>query len=168
MEFFCVSVIVKQQVFHVNRTNHIVGGIYKNRHPCEYIYTENDNKIYRLIITNGYDKNREYAKFTEQIYSKTDFLWKESISGSYSTANKEFFEKIDVIILLAGLYNNNKENFNDLIEASKNFDIPIVLVRPHGLEEVPESLEKEASTIVGWNANCIVDAIKNAEEIGRI
>ena len=128
---------------------------------------ENDNKIYRLIITNGYDKNREYAKFTEQIYSKTDFLWKESISGSYSTANKEFFEKIDVIILLAGLYNNNKENFNDLIEASKNFDIPIVLVRPHGLEEVPESLEKEASTIVGWNANCIVDAIKNAEEIGR-
>ena len=77
-------------------------------------------------------------------------------------------EKIDVIILLAGLYNNNKENFNDLIEASKNFDIPIVLVRPHGLEEVPESLEKEASTIVGWNANCIVDAIKNAEEMGRI
>lgn len=72
---------------------------------------ENDNKIYRLIITNGYDKNREYAKFTEQIYSKTDFLWKESISGSYSTANKEFFEKIDVIILLAGLYNNNKEKF---------------------------------------------------------
>ena len=142
---------------------------------------ENDNKIYRLIITNGYDKNREYAKFTEQIYSKTDFLWKESISGSYSTEDlpadwvcplcglgKEFFEKIDVIILLAGLYNNNKENFNDLIEASKNFDIPIVLVRPHGLEEVPESLEKEASTIVGWNANCIVDAIKNAEEIGRI
>ena len=61
---------------------------------------ENDNKIYRLIITNGYDKNREYAKFTEQIYSKTDFLWKESISGSYSTANKEFFEKIDVICLL--------------------------------------------------------------------
>ena len=99
------------------------------------------------------------TKITEQIYSKTDFLWKESISGSYSTANKEFFEKIDVIILLAGLYNNNKENFNDLIEASKNFDIPIVLVRPHGLEEVPESLE---------NANCIVDAIKNAEEIGRI
>ena len=40
--------------------------------------------------------------------------------------------------------------------------------RPHGLEEVPENLEKEASTIVGWNANCIIDAIKNAEEIGRI
>ena len=129
---------------------------------------ENDNKIYRLIISNGYDKNKEYMKFIEQMYSKNDFLWKESISGSYSTANKEFFEKIDVIILLAGLYNYNKEAFNDLIKASENYNIPIVLVRPHGLEEVPENLEKEASTIVGWNANCIIDAIKNAEEIGRI
>ena len=129
---------------------------------------ENDNKIYLLIISNGYDKNKEYMKFIEQMYSKNDFLWKESISGSYSTANKEFFEKIDVIILLAGLYNYNKETFNDLIKASENYNIPIVLVRPHGLEEVPENLEKEASTIVGWNANCIIDAIKNAEEIGRI
>lgn len=129
---------------------------------------ENDNKIYRLIISNGYDKNKEYMKFIEQMYSKNDFLWKESISGSYSTANKEFFEKIDVIILLAGLYNYNKETFNDLIKASENYNIPIVLVRPHGLEEVPENLEKEASTIVGWNANCIIDAIKNAEEISRI
>ena len=129
---------------------------------------ENDNKIYRLIISNGYDKNKEYMKFIEQMYTKNDYLWKESISGSYSTANKEFFEKIDVIILLAGLYNYNKETFNDLIKASENYNIPIVLVRPHGLEEVPENLEKEASTIVGWNANCIIDAIKNAEEIGRI
>lgn len=129
---------------------------------------ENDNKIYRLIISNGYDKDKEYMKFVEQIYSKTDFLWKESISASYSTANKEFFEKIDVIILLAGLYNNNKETFNDLVESSKKYNIPIVLVRPRGLEEVPENLEKEATTIVGWNANCIIDAIKNAEEIGRV
>ena len=127
-----------------------------------------EEKIYRLIISNGYDKNKEYMQFIEQIYSKTDFLWKESISASYSTANKEFFEKIDVIILLSGLYNLNKETFNDLVQASEKYDIPIVLVRPKGVEEVPENLEKEAATIVGWNANCIIDAIKNAEKIGRI
>ncbi len=127
-----------------------------------------EEKIYRLIISNGYDKNKEYLQFIEQIYSKTDFLWKESISASYSTANKEFFEKIDVIILLSGLYNHNKEIFNDLVEASEKYNIPIVLVRPKGVEEVPENLEKEATTIVGWNASCIVDTIKNAKKIGKM
>nr|WP_238524130.1 nuclease [Methanobrevibacter smithii] len=96
------------------------------------------------------------------------FYGKNLFPGLIQQPIKNFFEKIDVIILLAGLYNYNKETFNDLIKASENYNIPIVLVRPHGLEEVPENLEKEASTIVGWNANCITDAIKNAEEIGRI
>lgn len=125
---------------------------------------ERDEKIYNLIITNGFDKNNEYGQFTEKLYSKVDFRWKESISGSYATANESFYGKVDRIIMLAGLYNDNKDLFNDLLEASEKYDIPIVLVRPYGLEEVPEILEERAATIVGWNANCILDSIKDAHE----
>ena len=124
---------------------------------------EKDNKIYNLIISNGTDKNREYAQFIEKLFSKTDFLWKESVSGSYSTAGDSFYKKIDGIILLAGLYNDNKELFDDLLSASEKYSIPIILVRPYGMEEVPEILEQRAATIVGWNANCIVDSLKNAD-----
>ncbi|MBR4448527.1 nuclease [Methanobrevibacter sp.] len=123
---------------------------------------ERNDKIYNLIITNGFDRNNEYGQFTEKLYSKVDFLWKESMSGSYSTASEEFYSKVDGIIMLAGLYNDNKELFEDLLNASKKYDIPIVLVRPYGLEEVPEILEENAATIVGWNANCIIDSIKDA------
>ena len=126
---------------------------------------ERNDKIYNLIITNGIDQNNEYGQFTEKLYSKVDFLWKESISGSYSTAGEEFYQKIDGIILLAGLYNDNKELFEDLLSASDKYDIPLILVRPLGLEEVPEKLEEKATTIVGWNANCIVDSIKDADEL---
>ena len=125
---------------------------------------ERDEKIYNLIITNGFDKNNEYGQFTEKLYSKVDFRWKESISGSYATANENFYNKVDRIIMLAGLYNDNKELFNDLLDASEKYNIPIVLVRPYGLEEVPEILEERAATIVGWNANCILDSIKDAPE----
>ncbi|WP_405264768.1 nuclease [Methanobrevibacter sp.] len=125
---------------------------------------ERDEKIYNLIITNGFDKNNEYGQFTEKLYSKVDFRWKESISGSYATANENFYNKVDRIIMLAGLYNDNKELFNDLLDASEKYNIPIVLVRPYGLEEVPEILEERAATIVGWNANCILDSIKDAHE----
>lgn len=123
---------------------------------------ERDDKIYNLIITNGFDRNNEYGQFTEKLFSKVEFLWKESMSGSYSTASEEFYSKIDGIIMLAGLYNDNKELFEDLLNASKKYEIPIILVRPYGLEEVPEVLEENAATIVGWNANCIVDSIKDA------
>lgn len=125
---------------------------------------DKDDKIYNLIISNGFDTNREYAQFTEKLYSKTDFLWKESISSAYGLAGPSFYEKVDRIILLAGLYKNNKETFDDLIEAAEKYDIPIILVRPYGLEEVPENLEEKAAMIVGWNANCIVDAIKSSDE----
>ena len=126
---------------------------------------DKDDKIYNLIISNGIDKNREYGQFTEKLFQKTDFLWKESMTGSYATAGEEFYKKVDRIIILAGLYKDNKENFDELIEAAQKYDIPIVLVRPYGLEEVPEELEEKAATIVGWNGNCIVDSIKNSDEL---
>ena len=125
---------------------------------------DKDDKIYNLIISNGTDFNNEYGQFLEKLFSKVDFLWKESVSSSYSNAGDAFYQKVDRIILLAGLYKDNKETFDDLIEAAEKYDIPIVLVRPYGLEEVPEILEEKAATIVGWNANCIVDSIKSSDE----
>jgi hypothetical protein len=124
---------------------------------------EKDNKIYNLIISNGFDQKNEYGQFTQKLFEKVDFLWKESISGSYEHASAEFYSKVDRIILLAGLYNENKDLFNSLLNASEKYDIPIVLVRPLGLEEVPEILEQKAAIIVGWNANCIIDSIKDAD-----
>ncbi len=126
---------------------------------------EKDDKIYNLIISNGIDRNNEYGQFTEKLFSKVDFLWKESISGSYEYASEEFYSKVDRIILLAGLYSENKELFETLMNAAEKYDIPIVLVRPLGLEEVPEILEEKAATIVGWNANCIIDSVKDADLI---
>lgn len=120
---------------------------------------ENDNKIYNLIISNGLDKNNEYKQFIEKIYSKPNFLWKESISPSYSTVDETFFNNIDAIILLSGLYNDNKEKFDELGDMSQKYNIPLILVRPYGIEEVPEELERIATSLVGWNANCIIDTI---------
>ena len=125
---------------------------------------ERDDKIYNLIITNGIDKNNEYNQFIEKLFSKVEFLWKESVSGSYAHAGDAFYQKVDRIIFLAGLYNDNKELFEDLLKAAEKYEIPIVLVRPMGLEEVPEILEEKAAIIVGWNANCIIDSIKDAIE----
>lgn len=130
------------------------------------MFEEENDKIYNLIISNGYDTNNEYGEFINKLYFKTNFLWKESISGSYKHVGEEFYGNVDCIILLAGLYEKNKELFEDLIEASEKYSLPIVLVRPYGLEDVPEKLEKKATSIVGWNANCIIDSILSSIKEG--
>ncbi len=123
---------------------------------------DNDDKIYNLLITRGSGYEDDYAQFTEKLYSKTDSLWKESVAASYHHMPESFFSKIDVIIILSGIYEKDEENIDDIVKAAQLFNIPIVLVRPYGLEEVPENLEKVATALVGWNANCIVDTIRGA------
>lgn len=122
---------------------------------------EKDNKIYNLIITRGIDKENEYRTFSEKLYSKPEFLWTESIARDYTAFGESFFGKVDVVVILSGLYSQNKEHIDDLIGVCDKFDLPILLVRPYGLEEVPENIESKAKSIVGWNANCIIDSIKS-------
>lgn len=122
---------------------------------------DKDNRIYNLIISQGIDENNEYGQFTEKLFSKPEFLWKESIGGNYTHLSEEFYNNIDLLIILAGIYNENKDNIDELVEVAEKFNLPILLVRPYGLEEVPNSLEKVAKGLVGWNINCIVDTIKS-------
>lgn len=120
-----------------------------------------DNKIYNLIITRGIDNENEYGQFSEKLYSKPEFLWTESHARDYTVFGEEFFKKVDIVIILAGLYPNNKKSIDNLIEVAEKHNLPILLVRPYGLEEVPENIESKAKSIVGWNANCIIDSIKS-------
>ena len=122
---------------------------------------EQDNKIYNLIITRGIDQENEYGQFTEKLYSKPDFLWTESMARDYAPFGENFFKKVDIIVILSGIYNYNQMYIDILIEKAEEFDIPILLVRPYGMEIVPEELEAKATSVVGWNANCIVEDIRS-------
>ena len=113
---------------------------------------EQDNKIYNLIITRGIDQENEYGKFTEKLYSRPDFLWTESMARDYAPFGESFFKKVDVIVILSGIYNYNQMHIDILIQKAEEFEIPILLVRPYGLEIVPEELEAKATSVVGWNS----------------
>ena len=81
--------------------------------------------------------------------------------------NDELFEKVDVIVLLYGLYHQNKEICEELIEKSQEYDIPLLFIRSFGVEYVIDEVVEKADAVVGWNPHCIIDAIKtlvNGEE----
>lgn len=73
---------------------------------------------------------------------------------------EELFEKVDVVVLLFGLFNDNKELFKELIAKSKQYNVPLLLIRFFGMEYVLKELEEISDAVVGWNPHCIVDAIE--------
>lgn len=118
-----------------------------------------EKRVYKLLITKGIDPDGQYDFYKERIDSQRDFSYIE-----YNTEENELtddlFKDIDVIVLLFGLYHDNQELFEELLDKSKEFDVPILLVRFFGMEFILKELEEKSDAVVGWNPHCIVDAIE--------
>ena len=118
-----------------------------------------EKRVYKLLITKGIDPDDQYGFYKERIDSQKDFLYEE-----YNTMDddltEELFNEIDVIVLLFGLYHDNQEIFDELIDKSKEFNVPLLLIRFFGMEFILQELEEKSDAVVGWNPHCIVDAIE--------
>ena len=121
--------------------------------------SDND-KVYTIIITKGeYDPLNQYDFYKRRIDSQEDFLYEE-YNTLESELTDELFGKVDIIILLFGLYHYNQELFEELISKSDEFDVPLLLVRSYGMEYILKELEEKSDAAVGWNPHCIIDAIE--------
>lgn len=119
-----------------------------------------ETKVYNILITKGeYDPINQYDFYKERIDSQKDFSYNE-YNTLESDLTDELFNEIDIIILLFGLYHYNQELFDELIIKSKEFDVPLLLVRSYGMEYILKELEEKADAAVGWNPHCIINAIE--------
>lgn len=119
-----------------------------------------ENKVYKILITREEnDAINQYDFYKERIDSQKDFLYEE-----YDTLENELtdelFNEIDIVILLFGLYQYNPELFDELIKKSKEFNVPLLLVRAYGMEYILKELEEKSDAAVGWNPHCIINAIE--------
>ena len=118
-----------------------------------------EGKVYNLLITRGIDPDNQYEFYKERIDSQRDFLYNE-YNTIENELTEELFEKVDVVVLLFGLFNDNKELFKELIAKSKQYNVPLLLIRFFGMEYFLKELEEISDAVVGWNPHCIVDAIE--------
>lgn len=122
-----------------------------------------EKRTYTLLITKGNDPDGQYDFYKDRIDSQNDFSYIE-----YNTEDNdltdEAFKEADVIVMLFGLYHSNQELFEELFEKSREFDVPVLLVRFFGMEYILKELEERSDAVVGWNPHCIVDAIETLVE----
>ena len=119
----------------------------------------NEKKVYNLLISKGIDSYNEYDFYMERINSQKDFLWNE-YNTQDNELTEELFKEMDVIVLLYGLYHDNKDICDDLINKSEEYGIPLLFVRSFGVEYVLEEIVAKADAVVGWNPHCIVYTIQ--------
>ena len=122
-----------------------------------------DSKIYKLFIIHLNDDD-EYIRFLNKLDASYDFEWK-NYAVNNETIQMKFVDQMklaNVIIILSGLYIKNRKPLQRQIDVAVELEKPIIVVRPYGMENVPFSLEKIATEVVGWNTPCIVDSIKEA------
>lgn len=130
-----------------------------------------DLKIYDIFISHSWDYNSEYYKLEKSLkdypnlkirnYSvpehdaldtKTDKQLLEALYRQISPVN--------VFIVLAGMYVNNRKWIQKEIEIAKAYNKPIIAIRPWGAERMPQELINDADIVVNWNIDSIVDAIR--------
>ena len=109
-----------------------------------------EKRVYKLLITKGIDPDGQYDFYKERIDSQRDFSYME-YNTEENELTDELFNDIDVIVLLFGLYHDNQELFEELLDKSKEFDVPILLVRFFGMEFILKELEEKSDAVVGWN-----------------
>ena len=128
---------------------------------------EDESKIYNLFISQLNEANEEYDRFIGKLNASYDFKWKNYTIASETSDEqlKEHIKSVDVVVVLSGLNSKDKNLIQREIDIAVENNKPIVIIRPYGMENVPGSIEKLASEVVGWNTPCIVDAIRDSLQL---
>ena len=125
---------------------------------------EEDLKVYDIFISHNGEGDDEYLTFIQRLIEARDFEWEDhGVPGENKPDQlMEQIEPVDIVIILTGLYSRHQDLIKTQIKLAQKVGKPIVLIRPYGMEEVPEELEMIASGVVGWNRVCIVEQIQES------
>ncbi|MFY9638662.1 MAG: TIR domain-containing protein [Methanobacterium sp.] len=127
---------------------------------------EDESELYNLFISKLNEDNDEYDRFIGKLKASYDFQWEDhTIPDETDIENlKKQMKSVDVVVILSGLYSKDKNLIQLEIDIAVELKKPIVIIRPYGMENVPGSIEKVATEVVGWNAPCIIDAIRESAQ----
>ncbi len=130
---------------------------------------------YHIFISHSWTYGDVYNRLITMLNYAPHFLYKDysvpkedpihSCGSDFELymAIKRQISPCDVVLILAGVYSTYSKWINKEIHICKNgFSTvkPIIGVAPWGAERISSIVRDNADTIVNWNTNSIVDAIR--------
>lgn len=128
---------------------------------------------YRLFISHAWKYNEEYYNLVDMLDKKKYFSWTNYSVPKHDPFDteddlKEKLKKqirpVNAVLIIAGMYALYSDWIKFEIEFAEKISKPIIVIKPRGQEKVPDYLQeianKPLNTIVKWNTDSIVEAIR--------
>lgn len=78
-----------------------------------------------------------------------------------TSAIENKIKPVNVVLVISGMYANNREWMEKEIEIAQNYNKPIISIKPWGNTKTPVYIQNIADIEVAWNTNSIIQAIKD-------
>ena len=128
-------------------------------------------KIYNLFISHAWDYNSDYYNLVDLLSNYPYFNFKNYSVPQHDALNTktnwELEEALNrqiaptsVVLIIAGMYYNNRKWIRKEKEIAKAKGKPIIVIRPRGAERMPSELISDDYIRVNWNSSSIVQAIR--------
>ena len=127
--------------------------------------------MYRIFISHSWAYSAHYDKIEEFLTQEGVSYYNHSVPKDdpihTNGTDKQLRAAIDAkirgcscVIILAGVYASYSKWINIEIELAQQYNKPIIAVQPWGAERTFAAVKKAATTIVGWNAKSVANAVK--------
>lgn len=122
-------------------------------------YGNDYDHLVNLLDNASNFKYRNYSAPKDkplQNLDSTDVKTKSQISNAIDRK----ISPVNVVLVLSGMYANNREWMEKEIEIAQEYDKPIIAIKPRGNIVMPEYIQNIATETVNWSTKSIVDAIR--------
>lgn len=108
--------------------------------------------------------NRSYFNYNDYSVPKDDPIHNCGTDAQLYQAIKQHMQPCHVIIIMAGVYSTYSKWIDKEIEIAKtgfSYPKPIIAVRPFAQTNISAKVSQNANTIVAWNTESIINAIRS-------
>lgn len=126
-------------------------------------------KTYDLFISHAWDRNDEYERLVTMLNGAPLFSWRnysvprtDPLPGGRTLGAQldGQVRPVNAVIILAGMYVNHREWIQKEIDLAQSYAKPIIGLYPWGQQVAPVQVIQAAATMVRWNTDSIVAAIR--------
>ncbi|ECC2479598.1 TIR domain-containing protein [Salmonella enterica] len=130
------------------------------------------SKTYSVFISHCWDYNDSLIKLKD-LLNKEDGLiasYEEvTVDAPINSEDEKYIKRVlkakiaasDVFIVVAGMYTAHSDWMKWEIETAVANNVPVIGIRPHGSQRIPQIVTDNAKVIVGWYTPSIISAIKD-------